>query len=182
MKHEPVRVLLDTVRSAGADVNERRNAIPDLALLLEKHSHRADEEKNYKELLRPNLLEIQLDEADKTEIVDALSRQLEQEPVEGGITRQLFWALKKADNHQATVAFRAVIGCISQKPLEDADVWQGILSLELLGYSVPKSELQVQLPLLQELRARVISSGGTDSRRAIESLFGNLRDRGLDVS
>jgi hypothetical protein len=128
------------------------------------------------------LLNIHLDEADRVEIVDVLCRQLEKEPPKDGIIGQLFWTLKKTDRAQALNALQSVVRCVLHRQLDDGEIWQGLLSIEVLSYSVDDTHLAQLLPDLEELRARVLASGGADSRKAIENLFARLSGRGLWVA
>jgi len=179
MKHGPVRLLLDIACSASADPKQRQDAIPDLALLLEKHSHLPDSEKNYRELLRPDLLDVYLDQADKTEIVAVLCRQLEKEPSKNGIIGQLLWALKKTDRAQSLHALQSVVRCLLHNQLDDGEIWQGLLSIEVLSYSVENTHLSQLMPDLEDLQARIVASGDTENRKAIENIFTRLSGRGL---
>lgn len=182
MKHSLVNDLLEAVRSASADISERRDALKNLSLLVEKNSQNPDRALVYRELLPPELLGIELNESQKSEIADSLCRQLELEPAEGGVIKEVLWSLGKTDREQCLAVLQSITQFLLQRSLDEKEVWEGLLSIEDLTYSVDDAELAPLLPRLEELRKRVLSSGDEDSHKAIESLFEKLRGRNLSAS
>ena len=120
-----------------------------------------------------------LSEDEKFDMVAALCAQLEREQAEQGIRKELLWALGKPDGASAQKALQAIAEFLGRGVSSGIEVWQGILSIERLSYSVRDEHLVPLLPFLREIRTQTLSFGSDDSRRAIASLFAVLNERGL---
>jgi|ERR1022692_994696 hypothetical protein len=172
MGHKLVTALLETASRLSAATSERQEAVMNLALLIEKHSAGADRDAVYKELLPSEVFDISLEEPEKLSIVNLLSAQLGREPVEGGIRKELLWALGKPDGASSVLALETTLGYLvegqSQSPVE---LWQGIISVERLIQSMDSTMLTRFLPSFEQLRVRVLAIQDRDCRKAMDGLL-----------
>jgi hypothetical protein len=179
MTQSAVRIMLDIVTNGDLHLVERRSALKDLTLAMEKNSDSADSLSTYKELLPQSLLDLELTETEQSEIVQLLCEQIEREPMGSGLLTELLWAVGKSSARVSTNAFPCVLGCALERPLSGAELRQAILSLEDLSYTADNSELVAQLPRLNQLRSKVVASGNEASLEAIDSYFTKLAARKL---
>lgn len=170
--------MLHSICSQGGDVNNRRNAISDIALLLEKNSKGSDRDAVYEELLSPTLMGIILNEEAKSEVVSLLAGQLDRES-EGGLKIELLWALGKTDGPSASLAVNAILTCLALRSGDDTETWQGIISLDRLSYSIAAAELKALRSNLEKVRELINRSDHAENKRQAAHVFASLHDRGL---
>jgi len=179
MIQDPIRLLLDIACNTGVDLRQRRDAIANLALLIEKNSIRADRRSTYQEVLSRLLIEICLEESEKIEIINHLCAQLELEPEEHGLVAEILWALGKSDVGQSMIALRCILECALRMRLKESELRQAILSLDDLSSAVEDHQLVPLLPDLKYLRASIFASGTEGNRNTIDSYLSKLSKRNL---
>jgi hypothetical protein len=179
MTQTQIGILLSVVSNEDLHLVERRDALKNLALSIEKNSDSADSRSTYEELLPPSLLDLELTDSEKSEIVQALCERIELEPAGGGLLTELLWAVGKADGDASANALRCVLGCALEKSLSGPELRQAILSLDDLSYVVQDGELVSLLPRLNHLRSKVIATGHEASLNAIDGYFAKLAVRKL---
>jgi hypothetical protein len=174
-----VKILLDTAINGDLHPVERRDALKNLALTVEKNSGCADSDSSYDELLPQPLRDVRLAESEKSEIVRVLCKQIQIEPLGCGVLTELLWAIGKTDVGPSADALRCVLACTLERQLSGSELRQAILCLEDLTYMVQDRELIPLLPLLTHLKANVIATRHDESLNAINSYFAKLGKRGL---
>ena len=179
MAQELVQILLDTICLPTTEVTQRRNAVVNLALLMEKHSPGADTDANYMEHLPSSLFRVVLEEADKIEIVDVLCGQLELEPIDNGVVKELFWALGKVDSGQSLIALKSALKCVLEKPLKPSELRQAILTIADLSDVVQNHDLESVVALLKELARGVQNFKSAEDRLRIQNCVLKWRERGV---
>lgn len=117
-----VRGLIDRVEADSGE--QREEAILQLAMLLEKCSSFHDEKSFYQSVLEPELLQIQLNESEKEELVDDLSALAKRSQPD----TSLVWAISKADG---PICLSRLIGLLDrhQPVLSQEATWQALTGI-----------------------------------------------------
>ena len=115
--------LLEQTKSENKEVQEE--AILAIAMLLEKHSTRADKPSFYKEILPGHLLSITLSEYEQQELIAKLSTLIMSEKM----TPSMIWALGKTTLNAALMSLLVLLNDRSCQFDEEA-TWQLLVAID----------------------------------------------------
>ena len=176
---EVIGTLLIKMSSSNLEINQRRNAIADLALLIEKNSGGAHRDSVYQELLGPELLARSLVDSEKSKIVESICKQLSVEPAGSGLLKELFWALGKTEAFMSVRALHSIAESLTYRDLNSVEVRQALLSIDDLSHSATNNDLTPILSALAGLRLRLQAPSDDENLRILDGYYSKISKRSI---
>lgn len=121
-------IILDLIKQAdSSDREEQREAILQIAMLLEKHSNAADTSNFYEGIMPAHVSSLVLTEDDRQQVITELGKLIESD----NFSPSLLWALGKAKRIEALLLLLTFLNRNCQS-LEQEATWQTLSAIENL--------------------------------------------------